>query len=179
VTLDRRDSLESAVPGLGPEPRVKVTVRLYAGSHELLVEEFATLGRRRRAARAAQLMLLGLLFERATLRPGPVMMGVSPPSKAPAGDRTDYGLAPEADDFLSAILRTSQQRALAPCFAAADRRRCWAPDHTAGMVPPSITYSLPLIEAARSETRNATSSATSSGWPGRPIGIPPSEAMRL
>jgi len=177
VTLDRSNSLESAVPGLGPEPRVKVTVRLYAGSHELLVEEFATLGRRRRAARAAQLMLLGLLFERATLRPGLATMGVSTASKPPA--TRDYGLAPEADDFLSAILRTSQQRALAPCFAAADRRRCWAPDHTAGMVPPSITYSLPLIEAARSETRNATSSATSSGWPGRPIGIPPSEAMRL
>jgi hypothetical protein len=108
VTLDRSDSLESAVPSLGPEPRVKVTVRLYAGSHELLVEEFATLGRRRRAARAAQLMLLGLLFERATLRPGLATMGVSPTSKPPATDRTDYGLAPEADDFLSAILRTSQ-----------------------------------------------------------------------
>jgi hypothetical protein len=108
VTLDRSDSLESAVPSLGPEPRVKVTVRLYAGSHELLVEEFATLGRRRRAARAAQLMLLGLLFERATLRPGLATMGVSPASKPPATDRRDYGLAPEADDFLSAILRTSK-----------------------------------------------------------------------
>jgi hypothetical protein len=85
-----------------------VTVRLYARSHELLVEEFATLGRRRRAARAAQLMLLGLLFERATLRPGLATMGVSPASKPPATDRTDYGLAPEADDFLSTILRTSQ-----------------------------------------------------------------------
>ncbi len=53
------------------------------------------------------------------------------------------------------------------------------PDHTAGTVPPSITYSLPLIEAARSETRKATSSATSSGRPGRPIGIPPSEVMRF
>ena len=108
MTLDRSDSLESAVPSLSPEPRVKVTVRLYAGSHELLVEEFATLGRRRRAARAAQLMLLGLLFERATLRPGRVTMGVSPASKPPATDRTDYGLAPEADDFLSAILRTAK-----------------------------------------------------------------------
>ena len=108
MTLDRSDSLESAVPSLSPEPRVKVTVRLYAGSHELLVEEFATLGRRRRAARAAQLMLLGLLFERATLRPGLVMTGVSPTSKPPTADRTDYGLAPEADDFLSAILRTAK-----------------------------------------------------------------------
>ena len=44
---------------------------------------------------------------------------------------------------------------------------------TVGTVPPSITYSLPLIENALSETRNAISSATSSGRPGRPIGIPP------
>jgi len=50
--------------------------------------------------------------------------------------------------------------------------------HTAGTVPPSMTYSLPLIEAARSETRNATSSATSSGRPGLPIGMPPSESIR-
>jgi len=35
--------------------------------------------------------------------------------------------------------------------------------HRVGTVPPSITYSLPWIEAARSDTRNATSSATSSG----------------
>jgi len=46
-------------------------------------------------------------------------------------------------------------------------------DQTVGIVPPSITYSLPLIDSALSETRNATSSATSSGRPGRPIGIPP------
>jgi len=95
------------VPNSGPAPRVKVTVRLYAGSHELLVEEFVTLGRRRRAARAAQLMLLGLLFERATLQPG-LVMGVSPTPKQAATDRTDCGLAPEADAFLSAILRTSR-----------------------------------------------------------------------
>lgn len=43
--------------------------------------------------------------------------------------------------------------------------------HTVGTVPPSITYSLPVIDEARSEMRNATSSATSSGGPGRPIGI--------
>jgi hypothetical protein len=53
-------------------------------------------------------MLLGLLFERATLRPGLTTTGVSPASKPHATDRTDYGLAPEADDFLSTILRTSQ-----------------------------------------------------------------------
>src|SRR6266404_6494963 len=50
---------------------------------------------------------------------------------------------------------------------------------TVGTVPPSITYSLPWIEAARSDARKATSSATSSGRPGLPIGIPPSESIRL
>src|SRR6266478_2567528 len=44
-----------------------------------------------------------------------------------------------------------------------------------GMVPPSITYSLPVIDAARSEARKATSSATSAGQPGRPSGMPPSD----
>src|SRR5262249_32767970 len=48
-----------------------------------------------------------------------------------------------------------------------------------GMVPPSMTYSLPVIEDARSETRNATNSATSSGRFGRPSGIPPSDFIKL
>ncbi len=48
-------------------------------------------------------------------------------------------------------------------------------DQAVGIVPPSITYSLPLIDNAQSDTRNATSSATSSGRPGRPMGIPPSD----
>jgi hypothetical protein len=41
-----------------------------------------------------------------------------------------------------------------------------------GMVPPSMTYSLPVIAAARSEARKATSSATSAGRAGRPSGMP-------
>jgi hypothetical protein len=41
-----------------------------------------------------------------------------------------------------------------------------------GTVPPSMTYSAPLIAFARSDTRNATSSAASVGWAGRPIGMP-------
>src|SRR5947209_7476238 len=36
-----------------------------------------------------------------------------------------------------------------------------------GVVPPSMTYSAPMIEEARSETRKATSSATSWGRFGR------------
>ena len=38
-------------------------------------------------------------------------------------------------------------------------------------MPPSITYSVPVIEAARDDARNATRSATSLGFAGRPIGI--------
>ena len=46
---------------------------------------------------------------------------------------------------------------------------------TVGTVPPSITYSLPVIDKACSETRKANNSATSSERPGRPIGILPSD----
>ena len=64
-----------------------------------------------------------------------------------------------------------------------DRHRAWTSvleeSQTVGTVPPSITYSLPWIEAARLDARKATSSATSSGRPGLPIGIPPSESIRL
>ena len=42
-----------------------------------------------------------------------------------------------------------------------------------------MTYSVPVIDAARGETRKATRSATSFGWAGRPIGMPPSESIRL
>ncbi len=40
-----------------------------------------------------------------------------------------------------------------------------------------MTYSLPWIDAARSDARNAANSAASSGRPGRPIGIPPIMSM--
>src|SRR5438874_2324448 len=38
-----------------------------------------------------------------------------------------------------------------------------------------MTYSVPVMEAARGETRKATRSATSDGRAGRPIGMPPSD----
>src|SRR5258708_14380564 len=50
--------------------------------------------------------------------------------------------------------------------------------YTVGMVPPSMTYSVPVIDAARGEARNATRSATSLGCAGRPRGMPPSEFIR-
>ena len=40
-----------------------------------------------------------------------------------------------------------------------------------------MTYSLPVIDAARSEARKATRSATSDGQPGRPMGMPPSDLI--
>ena len=45
---------------------------------------------------------------------------------------------------------------------------------TVGIVPPSMTNSVPVIEEALAEATKATSSATSSGRLGRPNGIPPS-----
>ena len=44
---------------------------------------------------------------------------------------------------------------------------------TVGIVPPSITNSLPVMAEALSDARKATSSATSSGRLGRPKGMPP------
>ena len=52
-------------------------------------------------------------------------------------------------------------------------------DHMVGTVPPSITYSTPVIEAARGDDRKATRSATSRGFAGRPSGIPPRESMTI
>jgi hypothetical protein len=100
-------SLEEDTADLDSAPRVVLTVRLYSRAHEILVEEFASLGRRRRAARAAQLMLVGLLCERANLRPGVSMTASAPPAPERAVSHRDYGLAPEADAFLSRILRCS------------------------------------------------------------------------
>ncbi len=53
------------------------------------------------------------------------------------------------------------------------------PSQTVGTVPPSMTYSAPVMDAARGETRNAMRSATSSGFAGRPSGMPPSEFMMI
>ena len=101
------DPLEPDAGKADATPRVVLTVRLYGGTDDLLLEEFANLGRRRRAARATQLMLLGLLLERARLLPGVAMMAPPPSSTPRATSEADYGLAPEADAFLSAILRSA------------------------------------------------------------------------
>jgi len=48
-----------------------------------------------------------------------------------------------------------------------------------GTVPPSITYSVPVIAPALGETTNAMSSATSRGVAGRPSGMPPRDFMMI
>src|SRR5690349_6412099 len=51
--------------------------------------------------------------------------------------------------------------------------------YTVGTVPPSITYSVPLIADASGEARNAIRFATSAGFAGRPSGMPPSDFMMI
>jgi hypothetical protein len=46
-----------------------------------------------------------------------------------------------------------------------------ARNYAVGTVPPSMTYSVPVMEAARGEARKATRSGTSLGVDGRPIVI--------
>jgi hypothetical protein len=41
-----------------------------------------------------------------------------------------------------------------------------------------MTYSVPVIAPARGETRKLTRSATSPGFAGRPMGMPPSEFIK-
>lgn len=48
-----------------------------------------------------------------------------------------------------------------------------------GTVPPSITYSVPVMEPARGDATNAMRSATSRGLAGRPSGMPPSDRMMI
>lgn len=104
-------------------PRVVLTVRLHGRTHALLIEEFEALGRRRRAARAAQLMLLGLVYERAHLRPGATQAEGVPLAPLRAASGADFGLAAEADAFVSAILRVPASSAMDddPLYAIPDR----------------------------------------------------------
>ena len=55
----------------------------------------------------------------------------------------------------------------------------WASTDAVHPVPPSITYSVPVMEPARGEVTNAMRSATSLGLAGRPSGMPPSDRMMI
>lgn len=54
-----------------------------------------------------------------------------------------------------------------------------AAHYAVGTVPPSMTYSVPVIEAARSEATKAMRLATSFGFAGRPMGMPPSPSIMI
>lgn len=98
--------LSAGEPGqarLDASPRVVLTVRLYGRGHELLVAEFQNLGRRRRAARAAQLMMVGLMYEHAHRQNSGTPVATSPIVPG-AGGSPDFGLVPEVDAFVSSIL---------------------------------------------------------------------------
>lgn len=98
--------LAAGEPGqasLDASPRVVLTVRLYGRGHELLVAEFQTLGRRRRAARAAQLMMVGLMYEHAHRQNSGAPAATSPIVTG-VGGSPEFGLAPEVDAFVSSIL---------------------------------------------------------------------------
>ncbi len=95
------------VPSPEPSGRLILTVRLYPAVHGVLIEEFKRVGWRLRAARAAHLMTVGLLHERAhasaalgtTVRPGP-----TGPVTAPSVHTAEQGFRPEDVAFVSAIL---------------------------------------------------------------------------
>ena len=123
-------SPEPGMTSADASPRVVLTVRLHGRTHGLLIEEFEPLGRRRRAARAAQLMLLGLVYERAHLRPGTTPAEGVPRAPLRAVSGADFGLAAEADAFVSAILRV-------PASSAKDDDLPYAiPDRSAGAHSP-------------------------------------------
>src|SRR6267142_3883293 len=77
----------------------------------------------------------------------------------------------------TAMLESSGETAPRVSARAKSSSVCDCLHQMVGIVPPSITYSLPVIDEARSDARKATSSATSSGRFGRPSGMPPSESI--
>lgn len=83
-----------------------LTVRLFPNIHGVLIEEFAKVGRRRRAPRAAQLMMIGLLHERAYAHPDRIPRETPPPPAAmsTAGADGGLGIRPEDAAFVSSIL---------------------------------------------------------------------------
>lgn len=85
--------------------RLTVSVRLCPSVHGVLIEEFAKVELRRRAPRAAQLMTIGLLHERAYARPDLVATQTTPGSVAASpGKPGALGIHAEDAAFVSSIL---------------------------------------------------------------------------
>jgi hypothetical protein len=85
-----------------------LTVRLFPNVHGMLIEEFAKVGRRRRAPRAAQLMMIGLLHERAYGYADRGLPETRVPAVASAPGVTALGIRPEDAAFVSSILDSAE-----------------------------------------------------------------------
>jgi hypothetical protein len=92
---------------------------------------------------------------------------------------------PPTSNRLAHVQPSPEPLHISPCCASAcafrivvttaNRGTC----QTVGTVPPSITYSVPVMAPARGDATNAMSSATSRGLAGRPSGMPPSDRMMI
>ena len=114
---------------------------------------------RRRAARAAQLMLLGLVYERAHLRLGATPTEGVPRAPPRAASGADFGLPAEADAFVSAILclPTSSPKDGDPPYAISDR--------SAGAnAPPGNRVRTRRRAEANESVPSAPSPQRQSGW---------------
>lgn len=76
------------------------------------------------------------------------------------------GTRPEADVSAHSLI-------FVPRNVRRDSTPASAGVYATGTVPPSTTYSSPVMDAARGDTRNSTSSEASFGFVGGPFGIPP------
>jgi hypothetical protein len=100
----RTSTGKTNVPGSDPTGRLILTVRLYPAVHGVLIEEFSRVGWRLRAARAAHLMMVGLLHERAHASAPLGARLPSGPGTAPAIRTAEQGISPEDAAFVSAIV---------------------------------------------------------------------------
>lgn len=86
-----------------------LTVRLFPNIHGVLIAEFAKVTRRRRAPRAAQLMMIGLLHERAYAHPDAGATQMTPASVAPTpGESGALSIHAEDAAFVSSILNSAE-----------------------------------------------------------------------
>ena len=98
-----------------------------------------------------------------------------------------YGANTDIDDLKQAqmkLVRTRESYGVMNTVPlldvpAAIRARGTLVRQAVGTVPPSITYSVPVMEPACGEATNAMRSATSRGLAGLPSGMPPSDRMMI
>jgi hypothetical protein len=81
--------------------------------------------------------------------------------------------------ILSALWSSGPHRTMSATLSSRGHLASILVRQAVGTVPPSITYSVPVMEPARGEATNAMRSATSRGLAGRPSGMPPSDRMMI